>query len=201
MASSAGSVLRAARGRRLRRARGSGVKGFRCRCSQRVQRARGQGRGRPVAPESAAMSFGGRRRKRRWWRRCSASGTSWLGGGEEGVEAEPLGCSRERGRDHGRGGSRRRRRACSVRGTEEGESVRGREREQRGRKRSEGTRGVVVASLGRPGEAGGGRAGWRWRARRRRGVRPPGREEDDRGGGGRRWAGPLGELGQVSGAR
>ena len=38
----------------------------------------------------------------------------------------------------------------------------------------------------------------RWRARRRRGVRPPGREEDDRGGG-RRWAGPLGELGQVSG--
>ena len=47
-------------------------------------------------------------------------------------------------------------------------------------------------------EAGGGRAGWRWRARRRRGVRPPGREEDDRGGG-RRWAGPLGRLGQVSG--
>ena len=41
--------------------------------------------------------------------------------------------------------------------TEEGESVRGREREQRGRKRSEGTRGVFVASLGRPGEAGGGR--------------------------------------------
>ena len=27
------------------------------------------------------------------------------------------------------------------------------------------------------------RAGWRWRARRRRGVCPPGREEDDRGGG------------------
>ena len=30
-------------------------------------------------------------RKRRWWRRCSASGASWLGGEEEGVEAEPLG--------------------------------------------------------------------------------------------------------------
>ena len=28
---------------------------------------------------------------------------------------------------------------------------------QRGRKRSEGTRGLVVALLGRPGEAGGGR--------------------------------------------
>ena len=39
----------------------------------------------------------------------------------------------------------------SVRRAEEGgKSVRGREREQRGRKRSEGTRGVVVASLGRP---------------------------------------------------
>ena len=59
-ASSAGGVLRAARGRRLRRARGSGVRGVRCRCSQRVQGARGRGRGRPVAPESAAMSFGGR---------------------------------------------------------------------------------------------------------------------------------------------
>ena len=40
------------------------------------------------------------------------------------------------------------------------------------------------------------RAGWRWRARRRRGVRPPGREEDDRGGGD-----GLGRLGRVVGAR
>ena len=39
-----------------------------------------------------------------------------------------------------------------MRGTEEGESVREREREQRGRKRGEGTRGVLVASLGRPGK-------------------------------------------------
>ena len=44
-------------------------------------------------------------------------------------------------------------------------------------------------------EAGGGRAGWRWRARRRRGVCPPGREEDDRGGGdGLGWPGGPGGL-------
>ena len=40
-----------------------------------------------------------------------------------------------------------------------GKRSRGGEREQRDRKRSEGTRGVVVALLGRPGEAGGGRGG------------------------------------------
>ena len=73
-----------------------------------------------------------------------------------------------------------------------GKRARGGEREQRERKMSEGTRGVVVASLGRPGEAGGGRGGVgaRHRAASVRG------EEDDRGVSG----GGLGrqlELGQV----
>ena len=55
------------------------------------------------------------------------------------------------------------------------------------RERREGTRGVVVASLGRPGEAGGGRGGVgaRHRAASVRG------EEDDRGESG----GGLGRLG------
>ena len=82
--------------------------------------------------------------------------------------------------------------------------VRAREREQRregmqrGRKRSEGTRGLVVALLGRPGEAGGGRG--------LSGTRHASplfvllaEEEEDKGeevG----WAGQM-ELGQVSGAR
>ena len=66
-----------------------------------------------------------------------------------------------------------------------GKRARGGEREERERKRSEGTRGVVVASLGRPGEAGGGRgiASARHRAASVRG------EEDDRRRGAR-WARP-----------
>ena len=73
-----------------------------------------------------------------------------------------------------------------------GKSVRGREREQRGRKRSEGTRGVRGRLGNDSVEAGGGRGGIgaRHRAASVRG------EEDDRGVSG----GGLGrqlELGQV----
>ena len=46
-----------------------------------------------------------------------------------------------------------------VRRTEEGEGVRGREREQRGRKRGEGTRGVRGRLGNDSVEAGGGRGG------------------------------------------
>ena len=76
-----------------------------------------------------------------------------------------------------------------------GKRARGGEREQRERKRSEGTRGVVVAPLGGDGEAGGGRGsvGARHRAALGRG------EEDDRRrpGGLGRPLGPPGER-QVS---
>ena len=63
-----------------------------------------------------------------------------------------------------------------MRRTEEGESVRGREREQRGRKRGEGTRGVRGRLGNASVEAGGGRGGIgaRHRAASVRG------EEDDR---------------------
>ena len=91
------------------------------------------------------------------------------------------------------GGSHRWRRLRSGRGTEEGESVRGREREQRGRKRGEGTRGVLVASLGRPGEAGGGRGGV---GARHRAASVRGEEEDKgEGGGGLGQREELGRLG------
>ena len=72
-----------------------------------------------------------------------------------------------------------------------GKRARGGEREQRERKRSEGTRGVVVASLGRPGEAGGG---VRWPCARRHALIRLAEEEGDREGGGgglgrwRSWA-------------
>ena len=68
-----------------------------------------------------------------------------------------------------------------------GKKARGGEREQRERKRSEGTRGVVVASLGRPGEAGGG---VRWPCARRHVLILLAEEEGDRegcGGGLGRW--------------
>ena len=74
-----------------------------------------------------------------------------------------------------------------ARGRESGEG----ERVQRVRKRSEGTRGVVVASLGRPGEAGGG---VRWPCARRHALILLAEEEGDREGGGaglgrwRSWA-------------
>ena len=81
-----------------------------------------------------------------------------------------------------------------MRRTEEGESVQGREREQRGRKRSEGTREVVVAS---PGGAGGGQ-GEAGGGRGLSGTRHASplfvllaEEEEDKG---RRWAGPAGPV-------
>ena len=65
-----------------------------------------------------------------------------------------------------------------------GKRARGGEREQQERKRSEGTRGVVVASLGRlgrPGEAGGG---VRWPCACRHALILLAEEEGDREGGG-----------------
>ena len=67
---------------------------------------------------------GGRSPKRgtATWRRCRASGDSWSGGEEEGVEAELLSWSGERGVVGDDGYGERRRRRCSVGGREsEGE--------------------------------------------------------------------------------
>ena len=82
-------------------------------------------------------------------------------------------------------------------GTEEGESVRGRESEQRGRKRGEGTRGVRGRLGNASVEAGGGRGGIgaRHRAASVRG------EEDDKGEEVGWAAAGCTVLGQVSGAR
>ena len=77
-----------------------------------------------------------------------------------------------------------------------GKRARGGEREQRERKRSEGTRGVVVASLGRPGEAGGG---VRWPCARRHALILLAEEEGDREGGGGGLGRLLQQAAQVSG--
>ena len=83
-----------------------------------------------------------------------------------------------------------------VRRTEEGESVRGREREQRGRKRGEGTRGVRGRLGNASVEAGGGRGGI---GARHRAASVRGEEEDKgEGGGGLGQREELGRL-QVSG--
>ena len=66
---------------------------------------------------------GGRSPKRgtATWRRCRASGDPWSGGEEEGVEAELLSYSGERGVAGVSGYGERRRRWCSaVRGRERG---------------------------------------------------------------------------------
>ena len=75
-----------------------------------------------------------------------------------------------------------------------GKRARGGEREQRERKRSEGTRGVVVASLGRPGEAGGG---VRWPCARRHALILLAEEEGDREGGGGGLGRPAAVLGRL----
>ena len=78
---------------------------------------------------------------------------------------------------------------------------------QRGRKRSEGTRGLVVALLGRPGEAGGGQEAGGGRGLSGARHASPlfvllAEEEDDKGeevgwAGQMGWpAGPLEELGR-----
>ena len=84
------------------------------------------------------------------------SGASWLVEEVEGGPAELWEASGSRGVAGSHGGSRRWRRLRSGRETEEGESVRGREREQRGRKRGEGTRGVRGRLGNASVEAGGG---------------------------------------------
>ena len=75
-----------------------------------------------------------------------------------------------------------------------GKRARGGEREQRERKRREGTRGVVVASLGRPGEAGGV---VRWPCARRHALILLAEEEGDREGGGGGLGRPAAVLGRL----
>ena len=74
--------------------------------SHRMQQASKRARGSAGGSESTAMISGGRRGKQQRWRRCSVSGTSWLGGEEEGVEAEPLSATTRRGSGYGHGGAR-----------------------------------------------------------------------------------------------
>ena len=119
------------------------------------------------------------------WRRCRASGDSWSGGEEEGVVAELLSYSGERGVAGDGGYGDRRRRWCSA----ERERERGRGRREPGRVReSRGDRDGLRASSTRPGgrrQAGGGRAAVRARARSSFGAR----------GGRRRGATVLGWVG------
>ena len=124
------------------------------------------------------------------WRRCRASRGAWLGGEEEGVEAELLSSAEGRGVAGGYGCDGGALRWLSVVLQIE-----------RGREPERAERGIAVgddsvASLegsGRKQEVA--RGSRRWRARRRRGVCPPGREEDDRGGGdGLGWPGGPGGL-------
>ena len=167
--------------------------------SPRNQRARGRGRGCPVASESPARIHGGRSRI---WRRRRLHGAlrlAWLGEEVAGDEAELLGTTGRRGRGGGYGDARRRRRWFSgEREREQGEKRRARESESgagqlRGFVRGiEGVRGKQeVASRG----GGGARA-----CRRASGTRP---RPSVRGGGRQkaagRWAGRQLEMGQVSG--
>ena len=102
------------------------------------------------------------------WRRCRASGDSWSGGEEEGVVAELLSYSGERGVAGDSGyGERRRRWSSAVRGRERGRS-RGRVRESRGDR--DGLRTSSTWPGGRR-QAGGGRAAVRARARSSFGAR------------------------------
>ena len=81
-------------------------------------------RARGRAGDGEFVGDGGRSPKRgtATWRRCRASGDSWSGGEEEGVEAELLSYSGERGVAGVSGYGERRRRWCSA----ESERERGR---------------------------------------------------------------------------
>ena len=147
-----------------------------------------------------------RGRRRRRWRRCRASGGLWIGGEEEGVEAELLGASARLGVAGGHGYGDDDGELRSVAGGETEERGGGRSRE---RGRSERGSGRRVASPGVEeggNQAGGGQGG------SRRWPRPLGRAprlcssswQRRKKTRGRRWAGPArwaGQLGQVSGAR
>ena len=136
-----------------------------------MQWASKRARGSDDGGESTVKILGGRWWRRRRWRRCSASGTSWLGGEDEGVEAELLRVSKRRGGGCGCGyGERRRPARSAVR-----ERERGRGRKEPGRVReSRGDRDGLRESSTRPGarrQAGGGRAAVRVRARSSFGAR------------------------------
>ena len=79
------------------RAGKKGRRGKRWRSSPRLQWASKRARGR--AGDGEFVGDGDRSPKRgtATWRRCRASGDSWSGGEEEGVEAELLSWSGERG--------------------------------------------------------------------------------------------------------
>ena len=72
---------------------------------------------------------------------------------------------------------------------------------ERGREPERAERGIAVGDYSVASLEGSGRkqevarGSRRWRARRRRGVCPPGREEDDRGGVEMGWAGQVGLVG------
>ena len=97
------------------------------------------------------------------------------------------------------GGSRRWRRLRSVAGGETEERGGGRSRGRGRSERGSGLHGVAGGTR----EGGGSQAGRRWPSATAvlatELLRALAREEDRRRGA--RWAGPLGELGQVSGAR
>ena len=172
---------------------------------ERTKWRRGNGVELTGIAQGGSASSGARRSGRIRRRRSSAAGEGEnVGGGVPGLfwSRETTRRTREDLRSSGRrrGGERGMVAAANGVGGDGCVRVRAREREQRregmqrGRKRSEGTRGLVVALLGRPG----GKqevAGARGRARRAR-AHPPGREEDDRGGSGD----GLGRLGRAGGA-
>ena len=96
-----------------------------------------------------------RGRRRRRWRRCRASGGLWIGGEEEGVEAELPGASVRRVEHGGCGNRRRWRRLRSVAGGETEERGGGR---SRGEGEGRGGRGCVASREG-PGKEEAARQG------------------------------------------
>ena len=158
------------------------------------QRARGSDDG----GESTVKILGGRWWRRRRWRRCSASGTSWLGGEDEGVEAELLRVSERRGGGCGCGYGERRRPARSD--TRERERGRG-EEESGESERVEGgcvasPRGVQASRWSGKQEVAGACAG----VRRPRACAYWREEEGERGGSGD-WLGRAAGPGGLPGER
>ena len=155
-------------------------------------------RGRAGDGESTATVVGARGGERRRRRRCRASGDPWSGGEEEGVEAELLSWSGERGVVGDDCYGERWRRWCSV----------GRERERGRAGESEWGVGEVGAttrrrSTRRNGDQGDAeRLGGAWRARARHAHLPACSGEGKQlAGTGQHSAGPagLGRTGRSSG--
>ena len=126
------------------------------------------------------------------WRRCRASRGAWLGGEEEGIEAELPGASVRRGGGGGREGARRWRRLRSVRAGE-----REQRREGRGGRVSETVSGIGTACGSRP--RGQGLVGKQEVAARPcacEHAAASGRGEEDDGGL-QWWAGPASAAGRT----